>query len=87
CRAGAHRWHGRTKTRGVEPFEDQFGRGAALRLTGSTAAQRLEGDTDWTGLQFQFEQREEGPVELIVELRANRGEAWFDLGSLALEAR
>ncbi|MFM8357170.1 MAG: CotH kinase family protein, partial [Verrucomicrobiota bacterium] len=85
--AGEYRWHGRAKTRGVEPFEDQFGRGAALRMTGSTAAQRLEGDTDWTTLQFEFEQREDGPVELIVELRANRGEAWFDLGSLALEAR
>jgi hypothetical protein len=74
-------------TRGVDPLKDDLGIGAGLRLTGVTGTQHLEGDAPWSTLTHDFEQGEDGPVEFIVELRANRGEAWFDIGTLAVEAR
>lgn len=85
--AGRYRLSGRARTRGVDPLKDDLGIGAGLRLTGVTGTQHLEGDAPWSTLTHDFEQGEDGPVEFIVELRANRGEAWFDIGTLAVEAR
>lgn len=86
---GKYRLLARCRCQGLEAFEDRFGRGASVRITGSTATgiSRLEGDRDWTQLAFDFEQPDDGPVELIAEVRANRGEAWFDLTSIRVEAR
>jgi hypothetical protein len=84
---GRYRLSGRAMTRGVDPLKDDLGIGAGLRLTGVTGTQHLEGDAPWSPLAHDFDQPEDGPVEFIVELRANRGEAWFDVGSLTVEAR
>jgi len=86
---GKYRLVARCRSKGLEAFEDRFGRGASVRITGSTATDvsRIENDRDWTQLSFDFEQPDDGPVELIAEVRANRGEAWFDLNSIRVEAR
>lgn len=86
--AGNYRFVGRCKTHHLDAFEDQFGRGAAIRSTGSTStpASRLEGSSPWSPLHFDLEHPEDGALELIVEVRGNRGEAWFDTDSLRIIA-
>jgi hypothetical protein len=42
---------------------------------------------DWTPLTFDFELGADEEVTVILELRATKGEAWFDLGSIKLERR
>ena len=76
--AGAYRISARAKTRGVVGLQDQFGTGAGVRLTGASRTQALIGDTDWTPVNYDFQATDDGPVEFILELRANAGEVWFD---------
>lgn len=87
--AGNYRLVGRCKTQRLEAFEDQFGRGAAIRTTGSTSTResRLEDSSPWTHLHYDLEHPEDGAIEFIVEVRGNHGEAWFDLDSLRIIAR
>ena len=83
--AGRYRFEGQARTKGVVPLTDQKGEGAGLRISGSRTARpnKLAGDSAWQKLEYDFtvslEARE---VELLCELRAIEGEAWFDLGSL-----
>ncbi len=85
--AGTYRFEGRVKTATVRALRDEKGEGAGLRISGSQEprANGLAGDTDWRKLSYQF--RIEAPlreVELVAELRARSGEAWFDEDSLRL---
>lgn len=82
--AGRYRFSGRAQAKGIDPVRENLGTGAGLRISGSTRSQKLEGTTDWTPLTFDFSVIEDGEVELIIELRANRGEVWFDAESLKL---
>ena len=75
--AGSYRLSARARCQGVVAVRDQFGAGAGVRLTGATREQALEGDADWRPVHFDFQQDDDGPVELILELRADAGEAWF----------
>jgi hypothetical protein len=59
--------------------------GATLRVSGAMGIrpQALLGDKPWTTLSLPFEVKErEQEVELICELRARRGTAWFAADSL-----
>ena len=76
--AGRYQLVGQARTRGVVAITDEFGSGAGLRLTGSTRTQHLEGNTEWTPLFYPFRQFDDGPVTLVLELRADAGEAWFE---------
>jgi spore coat protein H len=84
---GHYRFEGAVTTRRVEAIRFGKNRGAGLRVSGVASAQphQLTGDQGWASLQEVFEVAD-GPaeVELICELRARAGEAWFDLGSLRL---
>ncbi len=81
---GRYRVHAIVGVRGVEATEDEFGRGAGFRITDAPKrANVLEGDGGFhpgsAGGQttsYEFE-TSGGEVELIFELRATRGEAWF----------
>lgn len=75
--AGEYQLTARAKTRGVAAIHDQFGAGAGVRLTGATRTQSLEGDSDWTVQSYDFQMTDDGPAQLIVELRADAGEVWF----------
>jgi hypothetical protein len=47
--------------------------------------QRLSGDNEWTAVSYAFELRQPiADLEILCELRADRGAAWFDLESLTL---
>jgi spore coat protein H len=61
--------------------------GAALRVSGRPRARGLVGTREWTRLRCDFEVEDEGQVEIVVELAADRGQAWFDLGSLRIQPR
>lgn len=59
--------------------------GAGLRISQETRTQQLLGSTGWTPLSYDFEVASGGEVkELICELRARKGEVWFDSASLKL---
>ena len=46
---------------------------------------RLEGDHDWTEVSYEFELRQPiADLEILCELRARKGAAWFDPQSLKL---
>lgn len=79
---GRYRLEGMVSTKGVARNGDS---GATLRISGSQSRQMVQGEAEWSAVSFPFEVREPfGEVELICELKGNRGEAWFDLDSLKL---
>jgi hypothetical protein len=85
---GHYVFEGRARSVGIEPNpDDAKGAGAGLRISGSTGPQtsRLIGDSPWRSLTFEFEVYADTPeVDLICELRAQKGEVWFEQDSLRL---
>ncbi len=84
---GRYRFEARARASGVKALA--FGRtsGVFLSVPGRNGkgAPPLVGDHDWTLLRVEFELAKEGAeVELLCNLRAQAGEAWFDLESLRL---
>jgi hypothetical protein len=76
------------RTINVTPMEDEKGSGAGIRISGAERANHLENSTVWTRLEFNFTVAEEiKDVELIAELRATHGQAWFQLDSLSLSRK
>lgn len=82
---GRYRFEGRVRTNGVQAVRDDKGEGAGLRVAGMSTprANKLAGDAGWTSLSCDFEvPSPEATVTLVCELRATRGNAWFDVDSL-----
>ena len=86
---GRYRFSGLIRTEKAAPLPFGKQQGAALRINGQIAdLPGLLGTTEWTLRQADFEVTAASEkVELICELRASRGEAWFDADSLRLERR
>lgn len=83
--AGQYRFEGKVKTSAVNGYRNERGEGAGLRISGSQRPNRISGDSDWKSVAFNFPVH--GgimEVELVCELTASRGEAWFDINSLKL---
>lgn len=93
---GAYRIEGRVRTQDVQPFAEEGGGrvrpgGAGIRISGREPREKLIGTRPWTRLTFDFivgpdgeDSVPEGIVEVVCELRAEGGEAWFDADSLHL---
>jgi len=85
---GHYRFEGRARGRGIVPLkDDQKGHGAGLRISGSQQprSNNLLGDMDWTKIEYEFDAANpDDEVELVCELRAQKGEVWFDADSLKL---
>jgi hypothetical protein len=91
---GNYRFEARVRTAGVELLLEDLkdgqvlkGLGAGIRV--SRAKQMREnkvvGDSPWQKLEYRFTVPSPPPeIELLCELRASAGEAWFDLDSLRL---
>ena len=83
---GHYRFEGRVRIAGVErlPFGEH--QGAGLRIGGQVRETgSLIGDAPWQMRAAAFEIAPPAQaVELICELRARAGEAWFDLNSLCV---
>ena len=75
---------GQASVSGVEPLPFGTRQGAALRVGGRPErSESFVGDSQWRTLRAEFEVAEAiAEVELICELRARAGEAWFDRDSL-----
>jgi len=85
---GRYRFEGLARGAGIVPFGGgEPGEGAGLRISGMqrSGADKLAGDSTWTRLGFEFDVSPPSNfVELVCELRATRGEVWFDADSLRL---
>jgi spore coat protein H len=81
---GQYRFEAKIKTAGVSALRDQKGEGAGLRISGAPRPNRLSGDSDWKLVSYNFPVPGSQEVELVCELTAVKGEAWFDLSSLKL---
>ena len=84
---GNYRFTCRVKTRDLVPISDRVGIGAGVRISHALRENSLSGTKDWTELAFDFTREEADSVEMVLELRAKRGEAWFDLDSIVLQAQ
>jgi hypothetical protein len=84
---GVYRFEGRIKTAGVAGYESSRGQGAGLRISQSRRPNKMTGDTDWKTVTYDFGIPGIQEVELVCELAALRGEAWFDVASLKLIKR
>lgn len=82
---GRYQFVGQVRVQDVAVEADDPRGGAGLRISkGPPRPGRLNGTTDWQEFVYEFQQEDTSEVELICELRATHGEAWFDLGSLRL---
>ena len=85
--AGRYRFEGAVRTAGVKPLAFGKNKGAGLRVSTAKLAtpHQIVGDTPWKTMAVDFElTAPETEVELICELRASKGEAWFDRDALRL---
>lgn len=83
--AGKYLLTGSVRTEGVVAQKDEVGTGVGLRISGMNRANKLAGTAAWTTLEFPFEATDlSTEVELICELRARKGQAWFDGESFKL---
>jgi hypothetical protein len=85
---GRYRLEGMARAAGiVASKDDKKGEGAGLRISGSQQprSNKLTGDAPSQKLDYEFEAASPSDeVELVCELRATKGEVWFDLSSLQL---
>lgn len=83
--AGKYRFEVQARTAAVQPSESSSGLGAGVRISGATriGQNAAQGDSPWQTLAFQFE-APGGDVVLVAELRAQKGEVWFDKKSFQI---
>jgi hypothetical protein len=85
---GRYRFEARIRTVGVMFPEGDPRAGAGLRVSRHRVGQKNDGDRDWAPVTFDFEVSPDKPVvELVCELRALRGDVWFDTNSLRIRPR
>ena len=85
--SGRYQFEAIAKSSGVEPLPFGKNHGVTLRVVGAKAPrpQPLLGDKPWSPLSTRFEvTQREAEIELVCELRARKGTAWFEAGSLRL---
>jgi hypothetical protein len=84
---GNYRFEALAKVAGVVSLMNtNKGGGAGIRHSGirKPRTNKLEGDSAWEKLNYEFELKVEEEVQLLCELRATQGEVWFDLNSFRL---
>jgi spore coat protein H len=82
---GRYQFEGRMRVSGVVIEPGDVRGGAGLRISRGTMPRKLTGTSAWTDYRYAFAVEDEtADLELICELRAAKGEAWFDTASLKL---
>ena len=85
--AGIYSFEGDLRGAGVVTRTNANGLGAGLRISQGHRTNQLAGDAPWTHLHYSLTNTVETDVELVCELRALKGEVWFDEDSLRLARR
>lgn len=85
--AGHYTLAARIRTSHLTPLKDARGEGAGLRISGGNRSNTLAGTADWALVRHDFDLSAGRDLELVAEIRANSGEAWFDLGSMKIIRR
>ena len=80
---GRYRLTGMVKTAGIIAGKDEQDKGLRLRISGLNGVPALTGTSSWRTVSVEFSVAEADPV-LVLELRAQSGQAWFDRNSLTL---
>jgi hypothetical protein len=82
---GKYRFEARLATAGVVGAKQPTGEGAGVRISGGSrgAPNAVTGDTGWQEIGYDIE-TPGGDVVLVAELRATKGDVWFDRDSLRL---
>ena len=85
-RPGYYRFEGKARVTGVTRLPFGKSQGASLRVAGSgQRSAELTGNTAWQRLAVDFAvEAGEQEIQLLCELRASGGEAWFEKSSLSL---
>ncbi len=79
---------GEARAAGIVSKTNDIGLGAGFRLSGDKQRQnKLEGDVPWTRLQHSITNQLDQEVVIVCELRATKGEVWFDEESLRIVKR
>jgi spore coat protein CotH len=82
---GVYRFEGMLRTSAVKLGSAPFEGGAGFRISRGAIPQGLSGTQEWRRFTYSFEVPEGGKdVDLVCELRATGGEAWFDTSSLRI---
>lgn len=82
---GRYQISGRIRTEKLVTITNSVrGSGAGLRISQRRRQQGLFGDTNWQDVSYDFTVGEQEEVELICDLRAQSGSAYFDAASLKL---
>jgi hypothetical protein len=82
---GDYQLVGRVRLNGVEIEPGDTIGGVDLRISKGPPRPKLLGTLPWTDLKYPFEVQDNAtPVELVCELRASKGEAFFDSGSVRI---
>jgi spore coat protein H len=82
---GTYRFTGNAKCANLQAHGSDLGAGAGIGILGAVRTNKLEKTMDWTPLAHEFSLSAPGEVVLLCELRAGKGEIWFDADSLQLE--
>ncbi|GDY19116.1 hypothetical protein LBMAG56_04610 [Verrucomicrobiota bacterium] len=81
---GKYRFTARAKCAGIQPISDPPGIGAGLRISGGQRTNKLVGSSGWTTLEHVIEIADTDEIVLVAELRASKGEVWFDTESFKI---
>lgn len=82
---GRYRFEAHVKVANVDGPGDSSGEGAGLRISGGTrnGVNGLKGNSQWQQIGFEFDSTG-NDIVLIAELRAPKGEAWFQTDSMQI---
>jgi hypothetical protein len=82
---GRYRFEGRVLLAGVQLSANDPKAGAGLRISRKKFGHPTPASQPWTATSFEFDVADDHiEIELVCELRALAGQAWFDLNSLQL---
>ncbi len=81
---GHYRFEGKAKSKDLKALETEKGTGGGLRISGENRTNKKQGTGNWSPLQYEFSVDAERQVELVAELRASKGQLWFDTKTLRL---
>lgn len=82
---GRYQLAGRIRTERLVTISNSVrGSGAGLRISQRRRQQGLFGDSDWQKVSYDFTVGEQEEIELICDMRAQSGSAYFDAASLKL---